>query len=238
MMPAGTSTNATRAEIRKALLFLYPMEKRGKETELPSGKFWTPIPTDTITACKKADSVPSKLADAKAKPTHIPSGILCRAMPRFNVKVLILESFLLRQAISKINIATYASKKQTGRIMYALRDNSSQYSIAGISKENMLDAIITPPANACKKASNFALNFLTKKIVDAPAQDNKKHNIEKKKAYIIHKSPLHNTKQKVFLCLYFILQEELKVNFLKDRAFVNFFDNNFYAFIMVSFYII
>ena len=99
--------------------------------------------------------------------------------------------------------------------MYALRDNSSQYSMAGISKENMLDAIITPPANACKKASNFALKFLTKKIVDAPAQDNKKHNIEKKKAYIIHKSPLHNTKQKVFLCLYFILQEEKKGKFFE-----------------------
>ena len=54
MMPAGTSTNATREEIRKALVFLYPMEKRGKETELSSGKFWTPITTDTITACKNA----------------------------------------------------------------------------------------------------------------------------------------------------------------------------------------
>ena len=66
--------------------------------------------------------------------------------------------------------------------------------MAGISNEKMLEAIITPPAKACKKDSNFVLKFLTKKIVDAPKLDNKKHNIEKTKAYIIYNSPIHNTK--------------------------------------------
>ena len=59
--------------------------------------------------------------------------------------------------------------------------NSWQYSIAGIKRENMLEASIIPDEIACKKACDLLFIFLIKKTILAPTAESKKHNKENNK---------------------------------------------------------
>ena len=79
--------------------------------------------------------------------------------------------------------------------------SSLQYSIAGIINENMLDAIITPPAKACIIDSKFIFIFLMKKIVAAPKHEITKHKRENKNAYNITLPPKSFYKKYLFFVI-------------------------------------
>ena len=77
-MPNTGSTAPEAAPLRKARHRLNPACRKGREMAAPSGKFWMPMPRARAQAAERAPGSPCWAARAKASPTAMPSGMLCR----------------------------------------------------------------------------------------------------------------------------------------------------------------
>ena len=140
VMPQRGSTAPERRPMRKARPF--PRPARGRATAAPSGKFWSPTPRARAAAPARAS--PSE-ARAKARPTAIPSGMLCRVMavikraPPWSPCRFSKRSSIAARKAAPAAVPTDAGP-QPGR------PRASARWIAGSSRLHTAAAVITPAA--------------------------------------------------------------------------------------------
>lgn len=162
-----------------------------------------PIPIAIIIADISAASVPNKLALANAKPTHIPSGMLCNAILMARSFVFTWLSSLGDDIFPKIKNIKYARTKHTDKINQAGKFNLSQYSTLGIINENTLDDNITPAEKEFKKDTNpFCGDFIIKTMA-APKHVSAKHKDVNKTTFSIALSKAFYFKYKKNVNYYF-----------------------------------
>ena len=89
--PKTGSTIPERPPYKNAFPAGSPSLRSGREIAAPSGKFCMPIPMAKAAAEERAaNSPPGCAASAKARPTAMPSGILCRVTANIR-RVLLLK---------------------------------------------------------------------------------------------------------------------------------------------------
>lgn len=147
----------------------------GSDTAQPSGKFWIPIPkVNNIALINVALSI-FNIVDAKATPTTIPSGILCKVIDKNNILLLLLftNRYLSNNIFNKYkNSAPIKNPiNKTNQVFnFKLLDKL----IAGLSREKNEAAIIMPDDILSIISSNLLLIFLKKNTKDDPSVVNKK----------------------------------------------------------------
>ena len=146
----------------------------------PSGKFCSPMPMASATAPGRAAAPPSRAATAKARPTAMPSGMLCSVTASTTMVVrfrwaggpsgssLPMCRWGSRRSSSIRN--TPPSTKPPPAASSALWPCSSAISMAGMSSDHTDAAIITPAAKPRKaRCSPAPMSFLNKNTVPAPS---------------------------------------------------------------------
>ena len=166
---------------QKLFLRESPILRNGNETAIPSGKFWSPIPTASATAPPMLASGSPAATPPNNTPTANPSGMLCRVMAKTNSMVL----FNLVWTPSVFSCGKFKCK--CGRNLSSANKNNAPIanpaaagkafvnpspgliSMAGASSDQKLAAIITPPVNPSIPSRALRFKSFTTKTNEAPS---------------------------------------------------------------------